>query len=145
MKTQWTLWVVGGLILLAFGLGVLSTYYTLASQPIGLGGLAVALTAVGVITFVGFYSRDGEIRGALAAATTLFYFALFACFLNDKVREALNNELGKQMISNLTALLTAVAAFYLGGKAVESVAKIREAGMTERQMVITPPPRPPST
>lgn len=120
---------VGALILVIFAAGVWSTFLVVGSQPVGLAGQAVALAAIGTVTFLGCYAQDHEVRTALAASMTLFFFALFSSAFNEKVSVALQGEPGKTQLGSVTTLLATIGAFYLAGKTVEKVAAISEQGL----------------
>ena len=133
---------LGGIVVVFLLLGIVSSYslgpisigfLRIGPILIGRGGLALALAAIGIVTFLGFYYRDGDLRTAIAASSFLLYFALFALMLNESVKNALDNDVAKQMLSSLYAILVAVVGFYFGAKAAESIAKIREQAKERTQ------------
>jgi hypothetical protein len=107
-----------------FGIGVLLTYV----DGIGDGGTAFALVAIGVLTFAGFYFATEEMRPTIAATFVVLYIVLLTTLLLDgHLRDYVSqSEFARSLITQFTALVGTVVAFYLGASAIVDRTKIQQ-------------------
>jgi hypothetical protein len=119
-----TVLTVGVLNVAILGIGIWSTFDSFPGGDIDLAGLALALAAIAMVTFLGFYNDSGDIRTAIAATFIFVYFATLAASLNNAVEDKLNAGFAKDMFTNLTTLVGVVVTFYITGKTVEATAEI---------------------
>ncbi len=113
--TQRSLWLMGVLDVLVYLGGIASTY----NVSIGVGGLAAALGVIAITNFLFFYWFNEELRDAIAATIILFYITLFASLFNKDLRNALNNEVGRDLLTSLTAFVSVLGGFYFAGRSIE--------------------------
>ena len=82
-----------------------------------------SLFVIALITFLGFLALAEDMRGAMAAAFVLVYFAMLFTIVFADVGE-LNTD-ARQILGNFTTLVGVVVTFYFGATAAERVASIR--------------------
>jgi hypothetical protein len=116
-KIFWSVLIVNLALLIA---GVATTF---PWAHIEVAGLAVALVAIGIFTFLMLLVDSGDIRSALTAAFLFVYLALMGASLNETVSGKMVGGFGKVMFDNFSTLFGVIVAFYFGGKALEKVAE----------------------
>lgn len=131
--------VVSFIDIIVFVLGIAGTF----SSRIGEAGTAVALSSIGVTTFVGFFIVTDDMRTAIAASFVTLYFATLPVLLIDRtIRDIVEkSDFARSVITQFTTLVGTVVAFYLGATAIVDRTRIQEAGKTARA---TQPPGPAS-
>jgi hypothetical protein len=103
--------------------------------------LAVATAAVGVVTFFGMLGAYGEpppsrderhdrIRDATAVTFIVVYVVLLGLLAFAKVTmDEQAPEIASTLVTNFTALMTVVIAFYFGATTYEKVRGLRDDGV----------------
>ncbi|MCD6023073.1 MAG: hypothetical protein K0R20_2783 [Actinomycetia bacterium] len=108
--------------LVLFVAGIASTFGGIG-RVIGVAGLAVALVAIGIFTFLMLFFDAADIRSAITATFVLVYFSLMGASLNDTVSDKLSAGFGERIFDSFDTLLGVIIGFYFGGKAVELAAR----------------------
>ena len=113
-----TILVLGNGALIA--LAVISSLWFFGLH-IRLAGFAIALPAMGILTFVTLLTSSTDIRTAVMAAFTVVYLALLGGSLNRDFANAFSTRgsFFHQVYSNLNTFMIAIVGFYFGGKAAE--------------------------
>jgi hypothetical protein len=126
------------IVVLAVGVGL--TYV----HAIGEGGTAVAIPAIGIFTFAGFYYATTDVRTAIAATFVILYVVILTTLLLDSnLRDVVqSNDFAKSLVSQFTTLVGTVVAFYLGAAAIVRRTELQEETKKLRQApaVHVPPP-----
>jgi hypothetical protein len=120
-KIRWKIFLallIGNLALLSGG--VLSTFLW---RPLGVAGMAGALVAIGIFTYLMLFVDSGDIRSALTAAFVFVYFSIMGMSFHDVFAEKMSGGFGKIMFDNFATLLGVILGFYFAGKALEKAAE----------------------
>jgi hypothetical protein len=119
-KINWKIFVallIGNLALVS--VGVLSTFW----RPVGVAGMAGALVAIGIFTYVMLYADSRDIRSALTAAFVFVYLAVMGMSFHSTFAEKMSVGFGKIMFDDFSTLVNVIVGFYFAGKALEKTAE----------------------
>jgi hypothetical protein len=103
---------------------------------IGVAGLAVALPAMSLCTFVVLFTDHKDIRTAVMGAFTVLYLGFVSATFNNDVLTMMNEDgFGRHVYDSFNTFMLVMLGFYFSGKAVEKVATTRSASQQN-----SPPP-----
>jgi hypothetical protein len=129
--------VVVNIVFLMAGVG--SSYWFFGAN-IGVAGLAVALPAMSLCTFVVLFTDHRDIRTAVMGAFTVLYLGFVSATFNSDFVTMMNNQngFGRHVYDSFNTFMLVMLGFYFSGKAVEKVATTRTAAHQNA-------PRPPTS
>lgn len=108
--------------------GVASSYWFFGAN-VGVAGLAVALPATSLYTFVALFADRRDIRTAVMGAFVVLYFGFVSATFNNDVLTMMNNQdgFGRHVYDSFNTFMLVMLGFYFTGKTVEKVATTRAA------------------
>jgi hypothetical protein len=120
------------LVLVNVGLiaaGVASTFWFFGAN-IGAAGLAVALPATSLCTFIVLFTDHRDIRTAVMGAFTVLYLGFVTATFNQDFLTLMGDEngFGRHVYDSFNTFMLVMLGFYFSGKAVEKVANTKANG-----------------
>lgn len=102
--------------------GVGSSFWFFGTS-IGVAGLAVALPATSLCTFIVLFTDHRDIRTAVMGAFTVLYLGFVSATFNTEFVTMMNdqNGFGRHVYDSFNTFMLVMLGFYFGGKAVERV------------------------
>lgn len=137
-RPQWvTIGLVGILNIAIIILAICMTFEEFPG-PQTIAGIAAALTAMPIITFLALFKDSGDIRTAIAGSFVILYFAFMAAGLNSLISERLDVGFGRTMFDSVNTLVGVIVGFYITGKTVERATESIAASRSSHSTTVVP-------
>jgi Kef-type K+ transport system membrane component KefB len=114
---------VGGVILLCWLAGIVSTYPSLGGKTLGVSGLGLSIAITSLYTFLMFYGESKDTQAALTAAFFVLYlgFYIIALVPGAAFQFTTQDSFFHALWGKATWVLIVIIGFYYGGRTVEKV------------------------